>query len=227
VTGLSYQQKQALNSRIREVEAETSAELVTIICKKSDDYLYIPLLYAALSALALPLLIGLFPDSVWQQALAIFNGWRGEDARDSLPFGFFSLQLILFAFMAIVLQIPPIKMALIPESVRHQRARRHGHELFFIEGLHLTENRTGVLFFVSEAERYVEIMTDHAIEQQIVGPESAQWQQIVENFVDRVKNDQVYLGYDEAITACGALLIEHFPATSQNDNELPDHLIEL
>jgi putative membrane protein len=224
---LSHQQKQALNSRIRDIEAQASAELVTIICKKSDDYFYIPLLFAALSALALPLLIGFLPDSVWQQIVTNFNAWNDGVLNHGVPYSFFILQIILFVLVAVLVQVPRIKMALVPESVRHQRARRHGHELFFIEGLHLTKDRTGVLFFVSEAERYVEIMTDQAIGEGIAGPNDEQWQQIVANFVARVKDDQIFLGYDEAIEACGELLIAHFPATSQNDNELPDHLIEL
>jgi len=227
MAALTHQQKQTINAKIREIEGQTSAELVTIICQKSDDYHYIPLLWAALASLFFPTLLGLLPDSIWLSLHHYFEPWLSAELPMGIPYWLFSLQLFIFVVVAMIVQIPAIKMRLVPESIRHERARRHGHELFFIEGLHLTENRNGILFFVSEAERYVEIMVDGGIQQKIdaIGPD--EWQAVVAEFVENVKQDRVFQGYEEAITACGELLIANFPANDRDVNELPDHLIEI
>jgi len=34
-------------------------------------------------------------------------------------------------------------------------------------------------------------------------------------------------GSGDKVSACGELLAEHFPATGEEDNALPDHLVEL
>ena len=52
---------------------------------------------------------------------------------------------------------------LIPRSMQRTRAHRRAVEQFLVQNLHTTEGRTGVLIFVSVAERYAEILADHGI----------------------------------------------------------------
>ena len=42
----------------------------------------------------------------------------------------------------------------------HARAHAEAMRQFFAQGLHKTEDRTGVLIFASAAERYAEIIAD-------------------------------------------------------------------
>ena len=49
---------------------------------------------------------------------------------------------------------------------------------------------------------------------------------IVATFTAQVKAGKTLDGFLEAVDACGALLIEHVPATHQK-NELPNHMILL
>ena len=79
--------------------------------------------------------------------------------------------------------------------------------------------RTGVLLFVSAAEHYVEIIADKGIND-VVADDA--WQDIVQNFVQHVKQQQVTDGFLTAIAACGELLADHFPATDKDINELPN-----
>jgi putative membrane protein len=81
-----------------------------------------------------------------------------------------------------------------------------------------------VLIFVSVAERYVEILADEGIHQRM--PAGA-WDQIVTDFTAQVRAGRIAAGFLQAIDACGARLIEHFPARAGDRNELPDRLIEL
>jgi len=202
---LNDKDRETINRRIREIESECNAELVTVIAQSSDDYRYIPLLWAALLALMLPGVVSLFnlPLTIGQSYLA---------------------QVAAFFVFAVLLSWGPIKSRVVPKSVQHRRARRHAHELFFIEGLHLTESRSGVMIFVSLAERYVEIIADQGISRRV---KASVWQEIVDVFIDDVKRDSVADGYVKAINACGIQLQEHFPGSTKNANELPDHLIEI
>lgn len=200
---LTEQEKQEINQRIRDVESETQAELVTVIAQSSDDYRYIPTLWAAVLSLSFPGVLALFETQMSHV---------------------YPLQVIIFFVAAFIFQWTPIKMRLVPTYIKHQRASRHAHELFFIEGLHLTEDNTGVMLFVSLDEKYAEIIADKNIADKV---ESSTWQNIVDAFVQRVKQKQVAIAYTETIDACGKLLKQFYPANDKNVNELPDHLIEV
>ncbi len=202
---LSEQNKQALCEQIRAIESSCNAELVTVIARQSDEYHYIPVLWAALTALLLPGLISLL----------------------DLPLNVgdtYMLQIVVFLVFALLLSWPALKFRVVPKNVQFRRASLHAHELFFIEGLHITENRSGVMIFVSLAERYVEIIADHGIAEKI---DQGVWQDIVDEFIVEVRRGNTAAGYQRAVERCGALLKEHFPGGSNAANELPDHLIEL
>ena len=55
---LTADDKTRIRQAIEDVERKTAGELVTVIAQQSDDYLYIPTLWAALLALAIPGVIG-------------------------------------------------------------------------------------------------------------------------------------------------------------------------
>ncbi len=202
---LTEQNKRKLCQQIRDIESHCDAELVTVITRQSDEYHYIPVLWAALIALLLPGLISLLD-------LPLNVG----DA--------YLVQVAVFAVAAVLLSWPPIKFRVVPKSVQYRRASLHAHELFFIEGLHITENRSGVMIFVSLAERYVEIIADHGIAEKI---DQSVWQDIVDEFIADVSRGNTAEGYTRAVERCGALLQTHFPGGPGGANELPDHLIEL
>lgn len=197
--------KQRISAAIAAIERQTSGELVTVITRCSDDYRYIPYLWAALLALLVPGILSL-------------------DAT-LIPGKFhYLLQICVFLGAAVLFNWLPLKIRLIPAGVKKLRAQRLAREQFFLQNLHGTPGRTGILLFVSLAEHYVEIIADKGIND--VVSDNA-WEAIVEHFVADVKNNRVVAGFVTAISACGELLVAHFPATGENINELPDHLVEL
>lgn len=191
-------------ARIAEIERETDAELVTVLAARSDDYTWIPTLWAALVALVVPWLLHWGP---W---------WL--DTTELLL-----VQAATFIVLFVALRLPPVLLRVIPRSVREWRASSLARRQFLEQGLHHTAGETGVLIFVSEAEHYVEILADRGIDQH-VGHE--RWQAIVDAFTSRVRAGQTVEGFLECIDACGALLVEHVPATHAK-NELPNHLVML
>jgi putative membrane protein len=87
-----------------------------------------------------------------------------------------------------------------------------------------TRGRTGILLFVSIAERYVEILADRGIDEKVP---PGTWKEIVAAFTRQVREGKIADGFVGALTACGALLVSRFPRAADDQNELPDVLIEL
>jgi len=199
----------AERARIREAveaaEATTSAELVAVVARRADGYLYVPLLVAAVAALlaaGIALLV--------EPALPAHLLYAG--------------QVALFAVLSLVLRIPRLLMACVPRPIKRRRARRMAREVFIDLGLLNTQARTGVLFFVAAGEHHVEIVADRGVAAVI---DDAAWQAVVDRFVADVKRGAVGEGFVAAIAACGELLARRLPAGPGDRNELRDRLIEL
>ena len=202
---LSDSDKQRIAEAIRQVESKTSGELVTVVAREADDYYYIPTLWAAMTALLLP-------------ALVTVLGLQ-HTLLDS-----YGAQVSLFVVATLLFRIPVLKYRLIPKAIKRQRAARLAREQFLLQNLHHTEERTGVMLFVSVAEHYVEVLADKGINEVVPG---GTWDWVVADFVARVKQGQVADGFINAVDACGEQLIHHFPVQAGDRNELPNHLIEI
>ncbi len=198
-----YEQRQVAEA-IARVEQHTDAELVTVLARRADDYAYIPLLWASLVALVVPgllhYLVGWF--SIHQLLLA---------------------QWLTFIVLCLLFRLPRLTTRLIPRSVRHWRASNLARRQFLEQNLHHTEGATGVLIFVSEAERYVEILVDDGIAQRL---DNQVWASIVARFAEQVRQGQTLQGFITCIDACGELLSAHVPLTHPR-NELPNRLVIL
>jgi putative membrane protein len=201
---INTQEQQLLIDAIQRVENNTDAELVTVLARQADDYRYIPLLWASLIGLLVPGAINYYPEWLSPHQL-ILSQWG------------------LFIGLALLFQIPALQYRLIPRQVRFWRASNLARRQFLEQNLHHTNGETGILIFVSEAERYVEILVDRGISSRI--PDSY-WESIVKQFTEQVRRGDVAKGFVECIEACGVELQRQIPATSKK-NELPNHLVIL
>lgn len=204
MTLLTESELKQVAEAIDRVERETDAELVTVLASQADDYRYIPLLWASLIALLLP------------GALLFFSGWLAA-------WQMLLVQWLTFIVLALLFRIPGLTSRLIPRSVRCWRACNLARRQFIELNLHHTEGGTGMLIFVSEAERYVEILVDRGISSRI---DNSVWESIVANFTEDVRDGQVLQGFLGCIEACGSLLKQHVPSTHER-NQLPNHLVVL
>jgi len=148
---------EADRGRIRQAvaaaEAKTAGEIFTVVAEESDDYRFIPILWATLIALIVPLpLIFL---TLWPASLI------------------FLIQLAAFVVLALVFSHPAVRPAVVPPGVKHGAARALAVRQFLAHGLHTTEARTGVLIFVSLVERHAEIIADAGISAKV---DDAVWQ---------------------------------------------------
>lgn len=208
---LSESEKNRIADTIRDVEKNTSGEIVTVIAHASDEYDYIPILWASFAALLLPWVL-LVVGYVWDVPIL--------GALDVV----YPVQIVTFIILILAFRWSPLKMRLIPNSIKSKRAARLSREQFFKHGLHQTRERTGVLVFVSVAERYVEIIADTGINDKVANDA---WDIIVNEFVRDVKLGKIADGFVNAVNACGKLLAVDFPRPDGDLDELPNHLIEI
>ncbi|MBU6461001.1 MAG: TPM domain-containing protein [Proteobacteria bacterium] len=202
----SGQDKERIQAAIRAAEAGTSGQFVAVVARCSDHYWSVPLLWASILALVLPGVLLFLP---------VFLGWEF----------LYQLQLLVFVVLAaIFLLVPGVAVRLIPRKVKYHRAQRLAHALFYERGVHRTREHSGVLFFVSLAERYVEIVADQGIHEQMG---EARWQEIIGLFVSCVRQGQIVEGFIQAIGSCGEAMQRYYPADSTLGNELSDGLVEL
>ena len=198
-----HEQRQVAEA-IARVERQTDAELVTVLAARADDYAYIPLLWASLIALVVPGVVHYFSGYLSMYTLLL-------------------AQWATFIVLCLVFRLPKVTTRLIPRSVRHWRASNLARRQFLEQNLHHTVGSTGLLIFVCEAERYVEILVDEGISRHL---DNKHWEPIVAAFTRQVRQGQTLQGFVSCIEACGELLKVHVPVTHVR-NELPNRLVVL
>jgi len=141
---LNMEQQQKIADLIRAIESRSDAELVTVLATRSDSYNYITLMWAAIFALLAPVVVLMLP--FWLET------------RDIVL-----LQCGLFLVLALIFRIPGLLFVIVPKRIRFWRAANMARRQFLDNNLHHTTGESGILIFVSEAERYVEIIADRGI----------------------------------------------------------------
>jgi putative membrane protein len=190
----------AIAAAIRAAEQQTSGQIVCVLARSSSDYSHVGVLWAALAALVSPWPMIIFTELSVQRI--------------------FFIQIAVFLATALMLSWPPVRMALVPRAVRRARAHRAAIEQFFARGLTHTRERTGVLIFVSLAERYARIVADEGIAAKV---KNAEWQAAVDALTAHFRDGRLVEGFVAAIERCGAVLAAHAPPRGTGD-ELPDRI---
>jgi putative membrane protein len=198
---ISAQDRQRISAAIHGAEARTSGEIVCVLAQASADAAALPILLAALVALALP----------WLMV-----------AITAMPVNhILLLQVAVFFALAVLLCLPRVRIALVPRAARRAIAHRVAMEQFMIRGVSRKKDRTGVLIFVSLAERYARIVADEGIATRV--PQS-EWQGAVDALTAHMSHGRIADGFIAAIDSCGRVLEQHFPRSETSRDELPDRI---
>ncbi|EFM59709.1 Hypothetical protein BIBO2_1385 [Brucella sp. BO2] len=195
---------------IRKAEAETSGEIYAVLARSSDDYFF---------AAGFVATCGILIASVF---VAFLAHWYWFDIR--LPIFGLAVLAAFVSAMVLLWFVPSIRMLLVPRRIRYKRAHLNALQQFLARNVHITEQRTGILLFVSMAEHYAEVIADAGINARV---EQEEWNAIVSTLIHHASRAAVGEGFVEAIGQAGKLLSHHFPAGDDDVNELDDHLIEL
>jgi putative membrane protein len=204
MTIVSAADRKRVAEAITNAERQTSGEIVAVIAPESASYFYVPFMWAALIALAVP-----FPLIFW-------TWWPIQHI--------YFLQLAVFTVLLLLFMYRPLRLALVSSKVKKERAHRRAVEQFLAQNLHTMPSRTGVLIYVSMAERFAEIIADADINQKV--PEGT-WQTIVDQLTSQIGSGQAVDGFIGAIDAVGQQLARHYPPGSHDPNAFANHLIVL
>ena len=194
----------AIADAISRAESNTSGEIVVVVASASGRYFAIGVMWAALLALTVPLPL------IW------LTKWPVEHI--------YLIQLAVFAAGVLLIQWDLLRLALVPNGVKRARAHGRAVEQFLVQNLHTTKGRTGVLIYVSFAERFAEVIADAGIYKK-VPPET--WERVVRELTYHLGRGARTEGLVSAIDACGKILAAHFPRGRHDTDELPNHLIAL
>jgi putative membrane protein len=164
--------------------------------------------------------------------MGLVGGWTadqvegvGEATARAALMGTLLLQGALFIATLLIVAIPPVRRALTPRGLKRDRVLQRAEEQFLAKNLHNTRERTGVLIYVSFAERMAELIADEAIHAKV--PDGT-WDRAMAALTTGLRHGHPAQGFGEAISLCGEVLAEHFPARAgDNPNELPDALVLL
>jgi putative membrane protein len=193
-----------VRAAIAAAESKTSGEIFTVVARASDDYRVIPILWATLVALIVPL------------PLIFFT---------LLPASLIYLaQLALFVILAGIFSLDGVRPLVLPSFIKRDAAAAQAARQFLAHGLHTTELRTGVLIFVSLAERHAEIIADEGIAGKV---DPMVWQNAMQRLTSAIRAGHLAEGLEAAIGQVGTVLAQHFPSQPRDRNELPDDLVLL
>jgi len=98
-------------------------------------------------------------------------------------------------------------------------ARQRAIQLFSELRVWDTSDNSGVLIYVQLIDRRVEILADRGINAKVA---QSEWDAICREMEIAFGAGQWRSGAASAVTRAGELLAQHFPATDENPNELPD-----
>ena len=198
---ISEQERERISTAIRAAEAKTSGEIVCVLAQNSSDATALPIFIAAVVALALPWLL---------VALTAMTVHR-----------ILSLQIAIFFALMVLLCLPRVRVALMPRAARRAVAHRVAMDQFTIRGIAHKKDRTGILIFVSLAERYARIIADEGIAARV--PQRA-WQGAIDALVSHMRDGRIADGFIAAIDLSGNELATHFPRTEASRDELPNRI---
>ncbi|UAK23489.1 TPM domain-containing protein [Sphingomonas nostoxanthinifaciens] len=208
---------------IRAAEARTDGEIAAIVSPASDDYADAVLHWALVVALFPLALSAAFPSLLLWGVALIDGGWEEPSLRFLLTLLTIKCAIV-FLIARWIFGRPAIRMALVPAATKARRVRRRALMLFRAGTEQRTLSKTGVLLYLSLAERRAEIVADAAIHARAP---AEQWGEAMAALIADVREGRPGDGIAAAIERIGAVLETHFPFTGSDPNELPDRLIEL
>jgi putative membrane protein len=224
ISAMSQADRARVGEAVSAVEQRTAGEVVTIVTERSDDYAEIALLWSILAAFLALGALALAPNFY----LGIYDWLTGGWMQEWHPRGVFTVALVVAGLKFIgvwLLQLwQPLRLLLVPGPIKHERVRARAITCFKVGAERRTHGRTGILIYLSMAERRAEIVADEAIAAK-VAPEV--WGQAMAAMLLEIREGRIADGMVAAIAKVGAVLEEHFPIAEGDTNELPDRLIEV
>ncbi len=206
----SEEDRRRVIAAIAEAERRTSGEIVVTAARESDDYIHVPLHIAAAAAFLAGIVLA-------------FVAWRGTWFRIDL-WEVLTAQLLVFIIVALALSVEAVRVRITPRRLMVKYAHRNAASQFLALNAHTASGRNGLLIFVSQRERYCEIIGDTSVTLRI--PQS-EWQAIIDAMLPLLRKGRATDALVLAVARCGDVLAARFPPPIDNADELPDRFVIL
>ncbi|MBM3162430.1 MAG: hypothetical protein FJZ79_03735 [Chlorobi bacterium] len=200
----TQQDRHLVEERIREAEKTTSGEIVVKVVFSSHTYPQAGLLGGFMLALMVSIVAMLVAGNrdVW------------------LFLGIFSMLFILLN--ELFRRVPLLKRPFVPASDMHGEVDEAAATAFCRRGIYNTQDRTGILIYISVFEHRVRVLADRGINEKV---EQHLWQEIVDTIIAGIRRNRQGAAIAEAVDRCGRILAVHFPLKPGDRNELADSVI--
>lgn len=221
---LTEADRQKVAAAIAAAEAKSNGEIVAVATPISDAYHDVALHWALVPLFAVLAWAAWRPTAlVWWYDF-LLGGWQPEPTLGQLLTLLMFFAALKFTIALLILKWMPLRLFLTPAATKHRRVRRRAVAIFKAAAEKRTAGRTGILIYLSMAERRAEIIGDEAITS-VTTPETRG--EAMASLIVDVKAGRVADGIVAAIECVGGVLAEHFPHSAGDVNEIPDKLIEL
>lgn len=224
VTQLTETDRDKVSAAISAAEANSNGEIVAVATPISDPYHDVALHWALVPLFAVLAWAAWRPGALIWWHNFLFGGWSPDPTLGQLLTFLMVLAALKFTVSLLILKWMPLRLLLTPPATKHRRVRRRAVAIFKAAAERRTTGRTGVLIYLSLAERRAEIVADEAITK-VTTPET--WGEAMTALLLEVREGRFGDGVVAAVERVGAVLSEHFPRSTTDTNEIPDKLIEL
>ncbi len=205
-------------------ELNTAGEIVTVLADRSDGYSDVVLVWAAAAAFLAMSLVSLFPAPVLRAVETLRGGWTQDWTIGEAMAVVVSVGAVVFLLAWLLLSLDSLRFLLLPRPVREARVRKQAIKHFKVGAERRTHGRTGVLIYLSMREHRAEIVADEPI---AVKVDAAVWGEAMADMLVEIRQGRIAEGLAAGVADVGVVLAEHFPRAEDDENELPDRLIEV
>jgi putative membrane protein len=221
---LSDADREKVSAAIAAAEAGSSGEIVAVATPISDAYHDVGLHWALVPLFAVLAWAAWRPTALTWWYDFLFGGWSPDPTQSELLTLLMFFAALKFTVALLILKWMPLRLALTPPATKHRRVRRRAIAIFQAAAAGRTAGKTGVLIYLSMAERRAEIVADEAI---LKLTDEHTWGEAMHALLADVREGRAGDGIVAAIERVGVVLAEHFPRSADDRNEIPDKLIEL
>lgn len=213
-----------IGAAVAEAELLSAGEIVTILADRSDGYTDVALCWSAAVALLALAALAIVPDFY----LGIYDGLLADWGHEWTPRAILMLAAVVaaikFGAMMLLQLWQPLRFWLVPGPIKTRRVHQRAVRAFRIGTERRTSGRTGILIYLSMRERRAEIVADEAISSKV---DPGVWGDAMNAMLAELREGRVADGMIAAIGKVGAVLQAHVPRLTDDENELPDRLIEV
>jgi len=209
---------------IAAAEEKSSGEIVAVVTPVSDAYHDVAIHWALVPMFAVLAWAAWRPTALIWWYDSLLGGWQSEPTLSELLTLLMVFAALKFTIALFILKWQRLRLLLTPAATQHRRVRRRAIAVFQAAAAGRTTGRTGILIYLSLAERRAEILGDEAITS-VTTPET--WGEAMAALLVDVREGRVGDGIVAAVENVGEVLAAHFPRSAEDTNEIPDKLVEL